>query len=507
MHRSCVRWSAAAALALALPLASTGRADDAHYQDFAVGARGAMLGGAYTAIADDSSALYFNPAGLVDVDRANVSIATSLYGFDRQLTYAKNVDPPRLLRELDKYPLSAGEINIIPASTGAALALGPAIDGKYRHAVAAGLVVPTFRTSVHYVNRDLDSLQLRNTSRINDRTMIWGAGYAYRWTRALSVGIAGQATVRLVDMVDEFDIRSPAASATGRDAYLLTTSSLNIAHTDVMVACGLKWRLGRRLLFGASLTTPGLSLFQSGEFRVRSASGNLETGGNDATTLDETSSQVRWSGLVWPLTSRIGLAYSKPRDFTVSIDASLHAPTRYQLVADHCSVPSSVLPDLAASCELLGGQWHEAALPDEVQRRSLLPLQVDRIANVNFNVGIEKTFSRQISVGAGAFTNFSSARPFDVDAHGQLTSLSTQLSSVDHYGVTLSLGFFGAYSLSRLGVMAMYGSGETARPVSPTERLSDIAKLGMEPVPTHEYLVYLFWSSTLRFTEESTPAP
>lgn len=506
MHCSRRHWPAA--IALVLVLAPTGRADDAHYQDFAVGARGAMLGGAYTAIADDSSALYFNPAGLVDVDRANVSIGTSLYGFDRQLTYAKNVDALRLVHELDKYPLSAGEINIIPASTGAALALGPAVDGQYRHALAAGLVVPTFRTGVHYVNRELDSLQLRNTSRVKDNTMIWAAGYGYRWTRDLSVGIAGQATVRLIDMVDEFDIRGSATGAADRDAFLLTTSSLNLTHTDVMVAFGLKWRLGRRLLFGASLTTPGLTLYQTGQFRVRSASGNLGTAsGGDGTALDEMASQVRWAGMVWPLSSRLGLAYSKPRDFTVSIDASLHAPTRYELVADHCSVPPGVLPDLVPTCLLRGGQWHPAALPDEVQRRSLIPLQVDRIANVNFNLGVEKTFSRQVSIGAGAFTNFSSARPFDVDSQGQLTQLSTQLSNVDHYGVTLSLGFFGAFSLSRLGVMAMYGAGQTARPVSPTDRLADVGQLALEPVATHEYLVYLFWSSTVRFTEESAAAP
>ncbi|MBN2360803.1 MAG: hypothetical protein JXR83_15215 [Deltaproteobacteria bacterium] len=488
-----------------LTVASAARADDAHYQDFAVGARGAMLGGAYTAIADDSSALYFNPAGLVDVDRANVSIATSLYGFDRQLTYARDVDAVRLVNELQKYPLTASEINIIPASTGAALALGPSVDGHYRHAVAAGLVVPTFRTGVHYVNRDQDALQLHNTSRVNDRTMIWAAGYGFRWTRDLSVGIAGQATVRLVDMVDEFDLRGAASAAPDQGAFLLTTSSLNLTHTDAMVALGLKWRLGRRMLFGASLTTPGLSLYQSGEFRTRAVSGNLDPAA--APELIEHASRVRWSGVIWPLSSRLGLAYTRPRDFTVSIDASLHAPTRYQLVADQCSVPSGVLPDLPLSCQLLGGRWTVADLPAEVQRRSLIPLQVDRIANANFNLGFEKTFSRQISLGVGGFTNFSSARPFVVDAGGRLTALSTQLSNVDHYGVTLSLGYFGAFSLSRLGVMAMYGRGETARPVSPTARIDNSARLALEPVATHEYLVYLFWSSTVRFTEEASPAP
>ena len=41
------------------------RADDTHYRGIPIGAHSIALGGAFTGVADDGSAAYFNPAGLV----------------------------------------------------------------------------------------------------------------------------------------------------------------------------------------------------------------------------------------------------------------------------------------------------------------------------------------------------------------------------------------------------------------------------------------------------------
>ena len=55
-------------------LSLRGGADEGRYQDYALGARALGLGGAYTAISDDPSGVFYNPAGLVDVSRARLSI-------------------------------------------------------------------------------------------------------------------------------------------------------------------------------------------------------------------------------------------------------------------------------------------------------------------------------------------------------------------------------------------------------------------------------------------------
>ncbi len=58
---------------------STARADSNHYVNLLVGDRAAGMGGAYTAVSDDPSGLYYNPAGVAYADRANLSASMNAY--------------------------------------------------------------------------------------------------------------------------------------------------------------------------------------------------------------------------------------------------------------------------------------------------------------------------------------------------------------------------------------------------------------------------------------------
>ena len=64
------------AITLVLLLCAAGaRADDARYQDYPIGTRAMALGGAFVALSDDPSGLYYNPAGICDTRRLNVSVS------------------------------------------------------------------------------------------------------------------------------------------------------------------------------------------------------------------------------------------------------------------------------------------------------------------------------------------------------------------------------------------------------------------------------------------------
>ncbi len=64
-------------------------ADDYHYTNLLVGDRASGMGGAYTAVSDDATGLYYNPAGIVYVTGRNVSASVNAY-YDNEKTY-KNV--------------------------------------------------------------------------------------------------------------------------------------------------------------------------------------------------------------------------------------------------------------------------------------------------------------------------------------------------------------------------------------------------------------------------------
>lgn len=490
-----------ALIALALPL----RADDAHYQNFAAGARGAMLGGAFTAIADDSSGLYFNPAGIVDVRRANLSISTSLYGFERQYALANAWNFQQMASEFSRRPVTGAEINIIPASGGVAWAFGDRQpDGSFRHAVAAGLVVPAYRGSVHETALQQGNLDVATVSQQSDRTMFFSTGYAFRPGRGLRLGAALHAAVRLVDSNEEF--RALDTATLDRDPVFLSTSSrLSLTNASLLTTFGLKLQPTRRWLFGAAITTPSLSVFQRGSFTVSSARANFSTIGNGVvpTALETERARVRWDGAVLPLWSRIGVAYVAPVDYTLSFDVSLSAPTRYQLVADRCRI--DYVSEVTPVCALL--QWRvptAGRLSDEVRRRSPIPVEVRRDFTINLYAGAEKLLRDDLSIGVGAFTDFSSAPDYLVDAAGNLTSQSTLVSNVDHFGATLSVGYFGEHSLSRLGLMGAFGVGQRARATSPGSRFIETTDLVLQPQAAQELLVYVFWSSTFRYGEGRT---
>ncbi len=53
--------------------------DDTHYNNILVGERASGLGGAYTAVSDDPSGLYYNPAGIVYAGSRNFSASVNAY--------------------------------------------------------------------------------------------------------------------------------------------------------------------------------------------------------------------------------------------------------------------------------------------------------------------------------------------------------------------------------------------------------------------------------------------
>lgn len=70
---------AAAMAVFVLALAAVAAADSFHYKNILIGERAAGMGGAYTAISDDPSGMFYNPAGIVFSHGANISAGANAY--------------------------------------------------------------------------------------------------------------------------------------------------------------------------------------------------------------------------------------------------------------------------------------------------------------------------------------------------------------------------------------------------------------------------------------------
>ena len=70
------------ALLAALALAAPAGAQRVHHQTLAVGDRALGMGGAFTGLASDQAAAWYNPAGLALIDRGTVSGSLLLHAFE-----------------------------------------------------------------------------------------------------------------------------------------------------------------------------------------------------------------------------------------------------------------------------------------------------------------------------------------------------------------------------------------------------------------------------------------
>src|SRR3989338_11529459 len=56
-------------------------ADEYHYNNIIIGDRASGMGGAYTAISDDASGCYYNPAGLIFASGRSLSASANVYNY------------------------------------------------------------------------------------------------------------------------------------------------------------------------------------------------------------------------------------------------------------------------------------------------------------------------------------------------------------------------------------------------------------------------------------------
>lgn len=168
---------AALCLALIVGFASPAAAGVYTYYDVMIGGRSAQMGGAYTGVAEDGAAAYFNPAGLGQITTPSMSISANgldiqtytlekrLFGQD--LTFRSNAFYPSawsVVRTLGEYRVAFSAI--VPSN------LDVISTTNFRDVILAGQPFP-----VGLID-----------SRIKDRVYLIGPSLAFRITPTLMVG-------------------------------------------------------------------------------------------------------------------------------------------------------------------------------------------------------------------------------------------------------------------------------------------------------------------------------
>ncbi len=450
----------------ALLLAGPAWASDTQYHDYPVGGRAVGLGGAFTAIANDVSGLYYNPAGLVDGRHDSVQISTNFYGLEINGGLLSAFES---ITDLDTV---FSQLNVIPSTAGFTKTFGKNAEGITTEAFGVGVFVPSYRgLNLNQVadlstTAGLRDCQQRTYQRnLLDRTFLAAAGFGHRLDDILRFGAALQLSYRTLS--DSEEVTCFGLPQSGDASFWTTATDVELAVASLMLNFGVQvtldnWR------FGASVTSPGIRAFDTAQIRVRRVLTDPAT--------DTSQFLVREVGEVVANTKqatnlRLGAAYIWPRKATVSVDLVVHAGTRYQLF------------------ELPPG---EASIASAITQTT----NVTRRPVANLAVGGEYLILNWLSVAAGLYTNFGSA-PRIPGNNGDFLE-ADQLTRLDALGATGVLGFFSDYTLTRVGGSLSYGWGSD---VVPTYAGFDApgAATAYQKTELQRILINVFVSSTFRY--------
>jgi hypothetical protein len=396
---------------LALVLIARGaRADDTHYRAIPIGAHAIGLGGAFTGVADDASAAYFNPAGLALGGTFGLAGGLTINAWER-------LDLRRAFEQPDgAATATTKQGRTVPIFIGAALKFGPE-DKFERKKFALGLSVlePIFGSAGFFFAFKTDPLALTDTYRVNtnDRGTWYGLSFASRLDLKQSIGASLYLSVRKLNHSENGIVLAGGTPVPGESGAFVgtntaaNTQSLSFKAFHFVMRFGWLYRLKPQLQLGVMLQTPGIPLKQS--TNAYFSDGRVE------------------ANLPVPGELEAGLEYWPAEKVMLAIDASMNSPVRSQRRVE----TTAMVP--------VGGLYFD----QDTARRFI------------GNVAVAGDFfiNKKVMIETGFFTDLSSAKNIPENP------IRYQNPQINRFGGTVSLGLNVAGVALSVGSTVIYGKG------------------------------------------------
>lgn len=431
-----------AALTLSCPRSAL--ADDSHYQSILVGDRATGLGGAFTALSDDSSGVYYNPAGLAEAPSSSISLFGSVFGYASQSYSVDSLSFESRNRSFVSYPTTAAWIQRV--RRGDELGAG-------RVQLGLALVTPQSevsrqRIALRGARRDAGNgvvaeADTFSTTAAEDDTLWIGLAASWKMKRWLSVGATLFVTYRSGLYQDQtLSLDHGYSATTGQELTRVGQAErldVRLRHVGLLGVAGAVVRLSDRLRLGAAFRTPSVELHGRGEFVQFSTSRDDRSGEFSLSSLVLTDARFH-DRQPWKAT--LGAAFSEARRYGVALDFSIYGPVPDYPIFEHDAEPSLA----------------------QIRMQKRLVWQLD--------AGGEYYLLSWLPVRLGFFTNRSSlARACD----GQLCAAHDNFltSPADLYGFSGSVGY--ESDQVSLNVGWSYCLGGSSAPTSGIELRRDLA--------------------------------
>lgn len=288
------------ALSASFTLTDASLAAFTNYHSIMLGDRAGGMGGAYTALTEDTAAsAYYNPATLARLEGSSLSTAVSLFNkYDVKYGDQESLDEAI-------FRINKGSIVSIPAASG--------IFANFRN-FSAGLsiVIPDFQVfggDVYSSGEDSTFL------RIDDQSLWVGGAFAFNITEKQAVGISAYYTSQTYtrSLMNRYDTGSEIVVYNEEKTYSTNSFVYILGHYHELTP---KWRLGTSYRFRAIPVAGEASYMQS---RVGTVSGALPV-----VQKNDIKVETRI-----PDKLSVGVAFTDPRELTISLDLSYYGSNNY----------------------------------------------------------------------------------------------------------------------------------------------------------------------------------
>lgn len=376
-------------------------ADDFHYNNLLIGDRASGMGGAYTAISDDASGLFYNPAGIVYVTDRNFSASVNAYSAQYK-TYDNVIGGQPFNRKSSA--LLANYFGIVKPignlKFGFSYAVPDAVNEDLSQSVqgiaitSGPLAGQTYNFTINLNNRD--------------NTYNYGPSIAAAINNDLAVGFTLYLHARDTLIIqNQFVERSDLTNQ-------WTNSYFKLSESGFKPVLGAIWSPVEKLSLGVSLST---ILVVSSDATYQETCVNTATPTNcdpNATaafpfkvpTITSLSDKRKY-----PIRVAVGAAYFPTSNLLVSTDLTFHT-----------------------------------AVND--------PVYGDKVATLDAAVGAEYYLNKKWAVRAGLFTNVANTPPI-------VAGVTSIEEHIDIFGGSLSFTRFSGDSSVTLGGSMSYGRGQS----------------------------------------------
>ncbi len=297
--------------------ATAARAEEGPYSNFLVGERSMGLGGAFVAVADDSSAMFHNPSGIASMGAGSYS--GGLWAF---FMGSRSID--------SGYRTDLGTIDIehsaklaLPSFLGGVVKFGKRHprDRVKPHALGIVLLSP-FNDNYRFIAQipeagAVDRLEVRH----DDSARWLGVTYAYRLKPGLALGMSLFGANRSVQH-DEVELRArEIAEGSDIGTSYARASTLDINAYQLIVRFGVHVDLARELRAGVMFQPPGIDIGG----RAKAEHVDTSVGPLPTDVLIENADDLAYN-LPTPWELRMGLGYLAHGGSLISIDMSVFGP-------------------------------------------------------------------------------------------------------------------------------------------------------------------------------------